>query len=749
MKFVFAFLTFIILQNADSNQVDSSDPKQFKQLFSNAEKSFQLKDYKNAILTYKELLEIDSSNNNLHFLLGYSYLMNRSGLDLTIKHLERSIPSVHRWYREGAYHERNVPALAYFLLGKAYHKNYQFDQAVEAFENYKSYLDFLSFAEIEYVNRHIRSVDLARGMVKHPLSVEFIPMAEHTDENFSCSHPVVSGKDSMMIFSIEKKDGNHIAMILRQTDGWTAPRVLGIGREMPGTFYPVSVSYDGSELYLVYKDALISDLYVSTFVGKDWSNPQKLGSGINSTYDETHASISSDGQDLYFTSNRRGGWGGLDIYVSHKNEEGAWMEPVNLGYGINTYYNENTPFITQNDSVLYYSSEGFHTIGGYDIYVTRVEQDVFFIEPQHLGYPISTPDDDLFFNPGWDEITSYYARKPEDKSLTSSIFTIINGTRDALVNSSMDVEQKIDEHYYFVNTILFEFDEFTLNENARKEIEHIFSMMHRNPDIEIELIGHTDDIGTSEYNLGLSKKRAQSVKNHLIEKGISEDRIGVLSSGEDDPLAINSYEDGTDAPLGRSLNRNVLIRINNEAGDNIRMAEIFVPPSLVPVQDKVYTVFLLESDQLLDTLPDEILGQPVSLIYTDSSKIYAMGNYNLITDAHEYLDKVIDNGYPEAYIIEKRNFENAIRKRTHGNQMENLQYTIQIMALKIWGEMSIFPELDSVRIFKGNDGFHRVVYGTFNSIDDAQRVLPKIKKMEKYNNAFIRPLSFYENISPE
>ncbi|MFC2089567.1 OmpA family protein [Bacteroidota bacterium] len=746
MKFAVLFLTLFVIQNAYSQALVNNDPKDFKTLFRKAERSFQVQEYKDAIVTYNELIEIDPSNNNLHFLLGYSYLMAKSDPEFAVKHLRRATSSIRRIYREGAYHERNTPTLTYFLLGKAYQKNYQFDLAIESYEQYKGYLDLLAFAEIEYVNRHIQSCYLAKSMIKNPVSVNFVTLAPYTSENYACNHPVVSGNDSMLIFTIEEQEQSIIAAIFRQKDGWSSPIMLDFGWDMPGNFYPSSVSYDGKELYLVYKDIMISDIYVSRFTQNSWSDPEPLGREINSPYDETHASISFDGQSLYFTSNRKGGWGGSDIYVSHRNEDGSWMEPENLGFGINTYYNEETPFIAQNDSVLYYSSDGFQTMGGYDIYMARLDLDALFLEPLHLGYPISTPDDDLYFNPGWDGITNYYVRKAY-KAENSTIYTIINGTREVVKESEKVVEHEIDDHYYFVNAILFDYNTYELNDSARNEMEYIYAMMYKNPTIEIELIGHTDDIGSKEFNLELSNNRAESVKEYLVGKGISEDRIQVVAMGEDDPVAINRYEDGSDAPGGRSLNRNVSIRLTNKVGDNIRMAEIFVPPSLVPVQDRVYTILLLETAQLLDTMPNEISGQPVSLIYTDESKMYVLGSYSRITDAHDYLDEVIDNGYPDAYVMEKRNFESAIRKRTHGDQMENLEFTIQVIALKNPVEVSYFSEIKEVRIFKGTDGFHRYAYGNYKGITEAQRALSELKKMRKYRNAFIRPLSFYENIS--
>lgn len=729
----------------------SQDSRTIKRLFRDAEYYYLLEEYEEAIKYYQELVDVDPENSNAHYLLGHSYIEAGKELELAIPHLRIAVKDVTEDYREGSYKERKAPLLAWFMLGRAYHINEQFDRAIEAYQSYREKIDYMQFAEIEYVKRQIKSCELAKSMISNPQDIYFRELEEIKYRNFPVSHPVVSGNDSLLIFSIEKAEGNSVAMCTREGDKWSKPRVFDSELQVEGMFYPVSVSYEGDELFLVYRDYMTADLFVSNNDGRRWSPAKPLGKEINSRYLETHASISADGETLYFTSNRPDGWGGLDIYRSQRAEDGTWMEPENLGFGINTYYNEETPFISQNDSVLYFSSEGMKTMGGYDVFLTRIDEEGYFTIPKNLGYPISTTMDDLFYNPGWQGTRGYLAKRDGDESEPTQIYTVLKenpaGDREealaqTVVNTTSEETKRLSDYYYIMNNILFGYNEHTLDSEAIREAERIYAMMKQNPSVEIELTGHTDSRGSASYNRILSEKRAQSVKNYLVQRGIESERIILLAVGEKDPVAINKYEDGSDAPEGRLLNRNVSIRISNMEARQVRLAEVFVPKHLVPDNDRVYSVLLTESKQMIDTMPREILGQPVSLVSTDASMMYTLGKYDDRSQAQEALNMVLDNGFPNAYVTEKRDFEHTIRRRTMGDKAEKLQYTIQIIALRNPVDPSYFKDLN-VRQFVGRDGFHRYVFGVFESINEAIEVLPLVKD-RGYDSAFIKPLSHYE-----
>jgi hypothetical protein len=143
--------------------------------------------------------------------------------------------------------------------------------------------------------------------------------------------------------------------------------------------------------------------------GDEWQVAEKYGEGINSANLEPSASLSADGNKIYFSSNRPGGYGGLDIYRAVKFPDGKWSLPQNLGPAINTEAHEDAPFIYPDDKTLYFSSQAHETMGGYDIFKSEVDENGAWSKPKNLGYPINTTDDDRYFVLSADGRRGYYS----------------------------------------------------------------------------------------------------------------------------------------------------------------------------------------------------------------------------------------------------------------------------------------------------------------------------------------------------
>jgi outer membrane protein OmpA-like peptidoglycan-associated protein len=160
-----------------------------------------------------------------------------------------------------------------------------------------------------------------------------------------------------------------------------------------------SIASDGRYMYFTACDRTAGlgrcDLYYSGFDGSRWSPARNVGAPVNSNFWESQPSISANGRMLFFTSNRPGGLGGMDIWYSVKNEYGAWKEPENLGEKINTTGDEMSPFIHFDSKTLYFSSNGQVGLGGHDIYMSKMLGDSAWSEPENLGYPINTYNDEL------------------------------------------------------------------------------------------------------------------------------------------------------------------------------------------------------------------------------------------------------------------------------------------------------------------------------------------------------------------
>ena len=198
-------------------------------------------------------------------------------------------------------------------------------------------------------------------------------------------------------------------MFSRMIDGkWTPPVNISPDLQSDGDLYISCLSSDGKILFLSKDDNYSSDLYYSTFDGTKWSNAIKLNKNINTKYWESHAFISEDGQYLVFASDRPGGFGGLDIYIS-KKENGDWGTAVNIGLQINTPFNEDRPFLINKTRTLFFSSQDHNNIGGYDIFRSEMQTNGLWGNPQNLGYPLNTPDDNIFFMPVGNGKSGYFS----------------------------------------------------------------------------------------------------------------------------------------------------------------------------------------------------------------------------------------------------------------------------------------------------------------------------------------------------
>ena len=156
----------------------------------------------------------------------------------------------------------------------------------------------------------------------------------------------------------------------------------------------------------------------------EWSYPTSLNSNINQKSQETHAHLSPDGKSLYFVSDRKNGTGGKDIYVCKQLTNGNWDAPQNVGNAINTTADEDGVFIHPDGKTMYFSSTGHNSIGGYDVFSSKLDENGNWSKPVNMGYPINSTDNDLFFVTSADGKRGYYSSYQEDGFGEKDIYRI-------------------------------------------------------------------------------------------------------------------------------------------------------------------------------------------------------------------------------------------------------------------------------------------------------------------------------------
>ena len=402
----------------------------------------------------------------------------------------------------------------------------------------------------------------------------------------------------------------------------------------------LSVSQDGE--WMVFAGELIGqgyrsfDIYISYYTPQGWSEPQNLGPNINTDFYESGPTLSPDKRALYFISNRPGGFGGRDLYVSYRQPNGKWGPATNMGPDINSAGDEQAPFIHADNQTLYYTSDGLPGYGGSDLFVIRKGIDGEWGKPENLGYPINTIENEGSLAVSADGLTAYYASdrsdsrggldlykfdlrpdirpyrtlyvkgkvidKKTNKTLPSSVELTDNTNNKALMKVQTDelgeyfitlptgkdytftVNRKgyvfYSEQYELskkeadsvykkdiylqpvelnivttLHNIQFATNSYELPSSASIELDKLLQVLTENTSLQVEIGGHTDNVGKADDNLLLSSNRAKIIVDYLVHKGIPLQRLRYKGYGATQPVADNTTE------AGRAKNRRTTFTI--------------------------------------------------------------------------------------------------------------------------------------------------------------------------------------------
>lgn len=396
------------------NPLYSQEAYKLKDMFMDAESWFYFQDYENSLPLYLKILDAYPENHSFNYKAGICYLNIEGEKHKAIPYLEKAIENTTLNYSEEAFYEKKAPVDAIFYLGNAYFIDNQIDKALKTYKKFENKIEGKRwlFRNIDFDNNYLQKqkekCKTAKELMSRPVNYMAENIGAPVNTPLSEYNAVISGDEKTMVFTAEKKFYTGVFMSKKKNGEWSPPQNLLPQLGIDGDCETTSISYDGTEMYLYREDDLIGNIYVSRYENGTWSRIKKLGENINTKYWESHAFVTEDGEELYFTSNREGGYGELDIYKATRNEDGTWGKPENLGETINTEWNEDTPFLTKDGKTLFFSSEGHYNMGGFDLFVAHKTEDGW-TEPENLGYPINTTDDDRFMVPLNKGENAYYA----------------------------------------------------------------------------------------------------------------------------------------------------------------------------------------------------------------------------------------------------------------------------------------------------------------------------------------------------
>lgn len=386
---------------------DAQEIRKLQKTFLETEYFFLKEDYTDALPFYLQLYKKLPDNANLAFRIGTCYLNMPGKKDLAIEYLEAASSRISEKHKEGSIKEKNAPIESLYHLGKAYLINYKFDKAKESFLRYSGMLGTNDTENREFINHEIETCNAAGGMISRPVSYMKENLGKVFNDENSNYNPVLSADGKSFAYMVSLKFYDAI-MFSRLVEGkWTEPVNITPDLQLDGKIFLSCLASDGKTIFLSMNDDENSDIYISTFDGSNWSKAVDAGKNINTSYWESHAFVSEGGDEIIFSSDRPGGHGGLDLYLS-KKINGKWGPAINLGAVVNDRFNEDRAFLINNGKTLFFSSQSHGTIGGYDIFRSDLQADGSWSIPKNLGYPLNTPDDNMFFMPLEKGNSGYY-----------------------------------------------------------------------------------------------------------------------------------------------------------------------------------------------------------------------------------------------------------------------------------------------------------------------------------------------------
>lgn len=391
------FLAFFLFYNINSL---TSQIKEEKNLNHSAEFKLKSGNYDEALEDYLQLFKLDQKNLDYNYKLGVCYLNTNINKSKAVPYLENVVRA-----------ENHNPN-AEFLLGRAYQYANRFDDAITMFNKYKN--------SGKGTEENIKEVDLsiqhclnAKELIKFPIDITFQSLGSKINSQNADYYPFVTEDEAFMLYNSKRQinekaekmpNGQYLNSIL------VSKVINGIYEQSNVIGNPICEGNSGEEVIgmnnkgnviLFSKPNLRGEtkLYLSkqNQLG-EYLKPEELSNTINGSGDVIAACINNDGTYIYFASNRKGGFGGTDLYMVNKLPNGKWSEAKNLGSEINTIYDEDFPNLSPDNNTLYFSSKGHSSMGGYDIFKTNFNNEKNTFETcKNLGYPLNTSYDDFNF----------------------------------------------------------------------------------------------------------------------------------------------------------------------------------------------------------------------------------------------------------------------------------------------------------------------------------------------------------------
>lgn len=374
-----------------------------------AERYFSVRSYDVALPKFLAAIQAGEKDALVHYKTAVCY-QKSAETDEQIK----SIPYFEYALKNGS----GLPNSLYYDLGIIYLKDENIQKAMENFTTFREVSSKADKKIMAQADEALQTCHNALALMSVPRNFKITHFNSIINTKYTEYNPVVSADESVMAYTAlrpntgKTRSGDkfieEIYITFNNSGAWSEPKVVSIAHDYNvGT---AGISADGQKMLIFMGGATDpGSLFQITKAGEAWSKPSLIAPSINTPkFLESTASITPDGKTIYFASDRISGQGGLDIYKTTLQANGTWSPPVNLGIEVNTKANEDAPFIHPDQKTLFFTSDGHNTMGGRDIFVTRLNNNKW-TSPENMGYPVNTTVNDNYFTLIADGTRAYFS----------------------------------------------------------------------------------------------------------------------------------------------------------------------------------------------------------------------------------------------------------------------------------------------------------------------------------------------------
>ncbi len=635
-------------------------------------------------------------------------------------------------YFEFLLNQKDTDKEVYYYMGRTLHLSHDFDKAIAHYKKYLAELDE-NDAKRFFVKDDIKRCAVGLKIIY----AEQLGLVENLGDKINTSYddfaPVFApGYDNIIYFS-SIRDGNLGGMfdemgkedtlrgeyrsdiyVSRLTKGeWTSTAALDVRYNTVYHDVINGFSKDGGLVYLsqsmdMYFD--YGDIYMNNFFEDNSTTENfKIPDPINS-FDWDGDVHFFNNSIMVFSSDRQGGYGGKDIYIAKKDKEGKWSAPANLGAGVNTPYDEVSPFLAADGRTLYFSSNNLASMGGYDIFMVTFDTGINnWTTPLNLGLPINSAADDAYFKVSEDGLRAFFSSsRPEGYGLRDLYVTYFRRNRkeQQIASDSIAFQYAIDngllsnkvtinaaqvtiepsntggDGVVITETHKFDplyFGEFGLSEtlemNSLMELNELIRLLMKHPSLKAELASFIDSDGTTpHFDLFYSLKGSENIADYMIDQGVSPARIILKGCGSSYPVSKSRQPDGSKIEAGQRLNRRIEVKVYRPETDGVfvEYTEAAIIDAMAlqagKVQKKMvkgisYKIQVKEMTTMFDDNVLKEYSDPMVERIADSEVMqYTVGLSKTYSTAEELRKQLVAKGYTDCFIVAYKDGERLTKE---------------------------------------------------------------------------------------